>query len=541
MRKVRSEGRNAQMLKLQIPKNRMSYLMKQVQQHYEAAILERGWNYYHKGQVMNAQLQGTTIEALVKGTKAYEVRIDLEHFPNSECSCPYEGLCKHIAAAFFYLYAPYGRPEMLLQQLKHAILTRRKTKGSLSTASEKKAAAPAQPLEHELPQEWNRFFDGKFHGFSISHQHSIETFYESALATLPAYAEGWKSSLKKLYRLHILLFIMRKIEQFYQDTKSSYLSYYHESGCKAAAVNSEEKLVQALSDIDPKSAFESDPAHWRATLAMLGEMSLHGKDSPINWLFVYRLFWWHITGKPDWNKQEKQRLEMLLSKKDLLNRRRDILTIARAHFDVMEGNTDAAFKRLNTLHTKNAADFFIYLKHYEQLENWEEMLVWLRWLLPAIPKSTHEDFRTFCQYWMDAAKHLDSDGEWVQVMESLLPRSYYYYTAYLLQSRRYKQWIDLQLANRISPLSLYALELRTIEEQDPSLLLPLYHQAAERAILEKNRASYKTAVRLLKKLNSYYKLLKQDDRWEQYIYRLSDKFSRLRAFQEELKKGKWIR
>jgi uncharacterized Zn finger protein len=101
--------------------------------------------------------------------------------------------------------------------------------------------------------------------------------------------------------------------------------------------------------------------------------------------------------------------------------------------------------------------------------------------------------------------------------------------------------VDLQLANRISPLSLYALELRAIEEYDPGLLLPLYHQAAERAVLEKNRASYKTAVRLLKKLYSYYKLLKKEDRWERYINRLADKFSRLRAFQEELKKGKWIR
>jgi hypothetical protein len=136
---------------------------------------------------------------------------------------------------------------------------------------------------------------------------------------------------------------------------------------------------------------------------------------------------------------------------------------------------------------------------------------------------------------------LESDSEWVQVMESLLPRSYYYYTAYLLQTGRYRQWVDLQLANRISPLNLYTMELRAIEDHDSGLLLPLYHQAAERAVLEKNRASYKTAVRLLKKLHAIYKQLGQDDRWEHYIYRLADKFSRLRAFQEELKKGKWIR
>jgi hypothetical protein len=46
---------------------------------------------------------------------------------------------------------------------------------------------------------------------------------------------------------------------------------------------------------------------------------------------------------------------------------------------------------------------------------------------------------------------------------------------------------------------------------------------------------------LLKKLHGYYKQLGQENRWEIYINRLADKFSRLRAFQEELKKGKWIR
>jgi uncharacterized Zn finger protein len=526
------------MLKLQIPKNKMSYLMKQVQQHYDAVILERGWNYYHKGKVTQVELEGVQLKALVKGTKTYKVVIHLQDFAHSECSCPYGGFCKHIAAVFFSLYTPYGRPELLLQQLKQAILTRRKSKGATSAISEKK---PLVPLENQLPQDWHRFFEGKFHGFSISHQHSIETFYESALATLPTYAENWKDTRKKLYMLHVVLFMMRKVEQFYQDTKSSYLSYYHESGCKAVADNCEEKLVAVMETMKTETTFKADATHWQATFDMLGDMSLHGKDSPIHWLFVYRFLWWKAADQTNWIQQETQRLKLLMEKKDLANPRRDMVKIARAHFDVIEGRTDEALERLNELHTRNAADFFLYVKHYHQHKQWEQMLVWLRWLLPSIARATHEDFRTFCQYWMDTAKQMDSDTEWVQVMESLLPRSYYYYTAYLLQTKRYQQWIDLQLANRISPLSLYALELRAIEEYDPALLLPLYHQAAERAILEKNRASYKTAVRLLKKLHGYYKLLKLEDRWEHYIYRLSDKFSRLRAFQEELKKGKWIR
>lgn len=530
----------AHMLKLQIPKNRMNYLMKQVQDHYDAVILERGWDYYHKGKVASVELAGTKIHALIKGTKTYEVDIHLEVFAQSECSCPYDGLCKHIAAVFFSLYAPYGRPELLLQQLRQAILTRKKTKGS-SGALHKKPAKPLTPVEQDLPQEWHRFFEGKFKGYSISHQHSIESFYESALETLPLYAVDWRASLKPIYMLHVVLFMMHKIEQFYIETKNSYLSYYHENGCKAAAANCEEKLTKALADLDPAVSLHAEPVYWQATLAMLGDFSLNGKESPINWLFVYRYIWWKIDEPRDWKKKESERLDQLLAKADLVHRKRDILTIARAHFDVLDGQVETAFERLHGLHTKHAADFFLYINYYKQQGKWDQVLLWLRYLLPYIGRVNHEEFRAYCQHWLDTTQKLDSDAEWVQVMESLLPRSYYYYTAYLLQTKRYRQWIDLQLANRISPLSLYALELKAIEEVDPELLLPLYHQAAERAILEKNRTSYKTAVRMLKKLNTYYKQLAQEERWEQYINRLADKYSRLRAFQEELKKGKWIR
>ncbi|MBP1964046.1 SWIM zinc finger family protein [Paenibacillus aceris] len=530
------------MLKLQIPKNRMNYLIKQIPLHFDAAVLEQGWEYYHKGRVADIDLKGTSIQSTVAGKRLHNTTVNLEHFPDSSCSCSFDGFCQHIGATFFSLYAPYGRPELLLQQLKQQIYARKKPVRGASPAQERKEAAKAnKPAEEALPADWHRFFEGRFHGFSISHQHSIETFYDSALESLPGFAADWKSSMREIYMLHIVLFMMRKIEQFYQETKSSYLSYYHENGCKIAAKNCEDKLVELAQGMDMNAIFTAEPKHMLATLKMLGEFALQGKDSPIDWLFVYRFIWWKLSGQTGAQKEEIQRLDALLAKKDLLAKKKDVLIAARAHFHIIQEDTDSAFKLLEQLAHPHAKDYFLYLNYYYNDQQWNNVLVWLRWLFKSIPQANHDDFRTFCQYWLDTTKHLDSDSEWVQVMESLLPRSYYYYTAYLLQTKRYRQWVDLQLANRISPLNLYTLELKAIEEHDAALLLPLYHQAAERAVLEKNRASYKTAVRLLKKLHAIYKQLGQNDRWEHYVYRLADKFSRLRAFQEELKKGKWIR
>jgi hypothetical protein len=537
----RPEVEGKRMLKLQIPKNRMNYLIQQAQKRFDPVILERGWDYYHKGKIAQLELRyGTLVYATVLGTEPYEVTVDLEEFANSECSCPYDDACKHIAAVIFSLYTPFGRPELLLQELKQAIAVRSRTARSAAAKAEKTADRAPPPEQNGGPLEWQRFFDQQFYGFSITHQYSIETFYQTAWETLNAFAKSWREPMRRIYQLHVVLFIMRKIEQFFTDTKASYLSYYHETGSKQTAAQCVEKLREVLGEMETERTFAEEELQWGVTLAMLGELALHGKESPVDWLFVYRYIWWGVPLESVWVQHEIGRLDSLLGKTDVPPRKKDALTLARAHFDVMQGRLDEAFHRLGGLSRTNPGDFTIYLQHYHTFGDHAELLRWLRWLKPVMATASHDDFRTFCQYWADAVKHQESDAEWVNVMESLLPRSYYYYTAYLLQTERYQQWVDIQLANRISPLNLYAAELRAVETHDPALLLPLYHQAAERLILEKNRTSYKNALKLLKKLQGYYQKLGREHDWELYIHRLAYKYSRLRAFQEELKKGKWI-
>ena len=55
------------MLKLQIPKNRMNYLIKQIPLHFDAVVLEQGWEYYHKGRVTEVDLKGISVQATVAG------------------------------------------------------------------------------------------------------------------------------------------------------------------------------------------------------------------------------------------------------------------------------------------------------------------------------------------------------------------------------------------------------------------------------------------------------------------------------------------
>ena len=82
--------------------------------------------------------------------------------------------------------------------------------------------------------------------------------------------------------------------------------------------------------------------------------------------------------------------------------------------------------------------------------------------------------------------------------------------------------------------------MKEIQKEQPEVLLPILHLQVVNLIAAKNRSSYREAVRYLKKLRTIYKKAKQVDVWESYIHFISEENKRLRAFQEELKKGKLL-
>lgn len=531
------------MLKLQIPKNRMNALIEWFRDSSDPGRLERGWDHYHKGRLAGIELRhGVEVHALVRDTRAAEVILQLDRIERSECSCRDEGPCEHIAALLFSLYASFSRPELLLLQLKQAMLIKQRQRESRATAikSEKKSDRLDPPSVLAPPSMWQKYFDQQFYGFSMSQQHSVETFYSAAKDTLLPVAKDWAPPLKELYGLHVLLFALRKIGHFYEESKTSYMSYFIETGARTTGRQCLDDFLAMLSELDVDELAANHPSYWKETLDMISDMALSGAETPIAWLNVYRSVWGRMGAYSDWLEKEKNRLALLLEQTDALPRRRDALLAASAHFAVMRGDDDAARRMLDGLHKREARDFFQYLHRSYQTGQWDRMLAWLRWLLPSVQRAHQEELRQFCQYWAEAVQHQQDDTEWVEVMKALLPRTFSFYTAYLLKAHRYRAWVDLQLSGRVSPLELYALDVKAVEKHDPALMLPVYHQAVERSIAEKNRTAYKTAMRLLKKLHSLYQKTGKADAWEEYIHRLALKHSRLRALQEELRKGKWI-
>ncbi|MEO3946060.1 SWIM zinc finger family protein [Gorillibacterium sp. CAU 1737] len=526
------------MAPLRIPYSRMEALIKAMEPRLESVILARGWNYYHRGRVGELSLQqGTQLEVDVAGSgeERYHVTFDLEKPEHSSCTCPYKGWCKHRVAALFKAYTAHGRPELLFVSLQKAAGA--KVRARAAQDRQPKREAPAVPLPTELPEEWHQHFDRRFSGYTLTYQQSVEGFFEMALRLLLPLASGWKPEIAGLFRVHVYLFILHRLDRFQLDNETSFMTYYHEGSARNTSIRGREALRDAARSVDAAQVKLLHPASWEKTMTFVREALFRREHAVSDRLDTYRILWWELFGRVEDSFEERKRLALLREERTVPVRLLDLSLLAEAQFDVLDGQDAAAMRLLENLQEKKAGDFEAILGALSEKKEWRRLLDWLRWLLPALPRARQDEFHRLCSHWTEAARELDAHDEWVAAMRSLLPRSYPYYTEYLLKYRRFREWVDLQLAVRVSAESLYTADFKSVQEASPELMLPIYHQAIERTIAEKNRNAYKEAIRQLKRLRSCYQQAELSHRWTVYIGRLADKHNRLRAFQEELTKG----
>ena len=122
-------------------------------------------------------------------------------------------------------------------------------------------------------------------------------------------------------------------------------------------------------------------------------------------------------------------------------------------------------------------------------------------------------------------------------MLGLLPQSYTKLSEHWLRLSRYQDWADLQLLSGVKLEAISLEEVKQVSKHAPQLMFPLYHQSIEAAIQSRNRQGYRLAVKQLKRLSKLYSASQFASRWPVFIEQLTDKYQRLRAFQEELWKG----
>lgn len=517
------------------------YWTERIRTYFDKTILKRGWNYFTDGAVLETSIEGTSIvKARVSGSSSYRVTIDLKSFTRSSCSCPYGSYCKHMAAVLYEVAEQEGFDP---KELKNGVPQQGVTHSGLDLKTRQAVRQTKLPTPTGTCEEWLTYFDKQYGNSMIYNAFSLEEVYMRAWGQLNKLADAWEPTIRGIYDIQVVLYLMQLCDRLAGSKSDTYDFYYHaDYYFMRIARHNWEQLASALHGIDTNIAQQRYLGHLKELASFLAVNQEKGKvKSKSRWFDIYKLLWSRLLFTKSLVQDETARLWERVADQRVDNQSRQAAVNGLAHFDIMNGDDEDAWQRAMKAREDVALeDWFGYLQMFVHRQEWERLLKWLRWLGPEVRRNKSYYANDYLDFWDEAAAHIEVEEERREAMVTLLPASYRHYSSFLLLKEDYQAWADLCLLLNLSPNHIEKSDLKIVEKGDVRFLLPIYHYAAEAHIEGKNRADYKEAVKLLKKLATAYKKLKQAPRFEDYVQQLSKQYSRYRAFQEELRKGKLI-
>ncbi|GGG70397.1 hypothetical protein GCM10010918_27180 [Paenibacillus radicis (ex Gao et al. 2016)] len=559
-------------------------LLEGVAARFDELTIIRGFQLYKQGRVEELALRddGLHVDARVKDNRMYDVIVDLDDLAASECACSANRACTHMAATLMRYAELCGRPIQALANARSA-LKRAAAAGKPSAAAldgkrggvragsevaatevpssagntgedENRSALSSAPrsilptlTEAELTElpvaKWHERFQERR---GMVHLH-IRTKQEASelLADLQAMRPVLPWALEQLFTLHALLFVLEKMVKPAQPDRhqSGLFKGYH------TQLALEGLIGQARSLLEDKLALADDSSaywgHLMETADFLRERMLIEDKTLGCFSALYATLWlrWLSPGSSGSAVLYKKELRQLQAAESELGPSLSRLpwTLAQCMLLLYLDRDEEARAML----ARDGSKLMLKPEHLtpllgvlERTEQWVRLCGWLAETGPLLVGFSGEELAPYGDFWAVVVTQMpEAEPVMWRTLQEMLPLSRTVYEDALAAHGRWNRWIDLQMCMGQDPLSIRVTALKPIEKEAPELLLPFYHQAVERYLLQKNREGYKAAINLLNRLAKLYAQLKKDERWEQFISAFVSRNSRQRALQEELRKG----
>ncbi|MBE1444905.1 SWIM zinc finger family protein [Paenibacillus sp. OAS669] len=506
-------------------------LLEQVAKSFNEVTLSRGFTYFKQQRIVRMiASEDRVIQAWVSGSgsEEYKVTLHLNHFSSNSCTCPVQDTCKHQAAVMMELADRLGYPVSQLVNAKHHI-------------KRIKATPSPEMLLANLP------------GMKISGWHEMMNQLTSHVT--PSYDLGMYSDMlsnqlqsirmdsvpfsdtdRMYFELHLELFILRKMKE---QTAKNNVNYY----TSFALYRHSDKILAWLQEHSALVDFTLNPDRIKETLAYLRQQMLEDNHQHEPEFRIYTRLWeCGADRSPEaevWASEELNSLEEQPAHSSAL-----YLLAVKAYLLLQRSQTKEAWKTLEEIQTIKKAPsslFFPFLYHLLKARELDALVEWLIQTAPYFYGLQSKEQDLYISIWKTAISHVpQAEKHLWPVLEEMLPHSISIMEDLLYEQGKWKPWLELQLIQGHDPHYHRVSVLQPIEKEEPELLLPYYHQAIEQYVAQKNRHDYKLAVKLLKRLEKVYKKMKQVDRWDRFFGGFLERHSRLRALQEEMKKGKLL-
>lgn len=523
----------------------------------DRTLFKESLQLFREGNIYNTKVEDDLLFATVYDRQEVKVTLDLYFVQLSECSVDEDKLCHHKLAAFFYVYSSFAPVRNVIDQFEGRIKKEKK--------QVQKQYTPRLPtvtiVSFDSVADWLELFEKQYVTFlnntekAFSHfndslkerliaERIVTEYYDTLLAQRPK-----EPKVARLYTVHAGVTAIVKLHEFAAER------FFNREFVISKVQELVTDLEHALLALRGVSLTEKQRGLVEESIDRFDVLLRVDEDFHYLSMLLYRIIWSTVLYDNEWLIEHERELANQFN--TLMHNKNGYITstlghslhIALIHFAFLLEEDDLAFTRAESLPLGDIPVFYYMIETAYDEKQYDRMLRWLDYakdrFVPLLKDEGEYRWKrqmtdTIISYYDLYSEAVQSDAAMIKALQQMLPYSFYTYNDYLLATEHFKGWAELQLLVGFQPETHGQQFLRKIEKADRSVLLPLYHQAVQNAISEKNRKAYKLAVRRLKKLRTHYRQLKKFDKWETYIAFLAKKHRRLRAFQEELRKGKLI-
>ncbi|MCY9697841.1 SWIM zinc finger family protein [Paenibacillus alginolyticus] len=506
-------------------------LLEYVAETYSDVTLSRGFTYFKQQRVASLIISDTrVVQAKVEEGESgnYRVTLNLDKPRSSQCSCPVPASCKHMAAVWMELGDRLGYPASQIMNAKMHL------KRITSTTSLESTLLQLPKMD---VSGWQKFLN--HYTSLIKSTYDLGNYVDmlrKQLQNITKITIPFSDKDQIFFDMHQELFILRKLkEQNVQGGVSSYTSF--------TLYRVYDEIHTWLKQKSPLLNFSVAGVRLEQTLSYIRQQMAEESGHYYQDYGVYTALWKHwVAPDPEASHYVTKEIEALETM--TVDSPSPSLSAVKAFLYLQQSRSKDAWEALeeNGIFKEAPAKLFIpFFDYLYDTQNWEELVNWLRRSASFFNRKRTKELDVYADLWTKAIVQLPQAEEhmWT-VLEELLPYSFRIIEEMLYEQRKWKPWLEMQIIQGHDPLYHRVNVLQPIEKETPKLLLPYYHQAIDHYVSLKNRHDYKLAVRLLKRLDKVYKKMKQTERWEHFFSGFVERHSRLRALQEELRKGKLL-
>lgn len=524
--------------------------IKQLLSHQEEEnrnVVKKGLILYRQGSIYNVSTTSHSVSAKVQDVTSVQVELDLDDFSMSTCTCLSDSICRHQLATFLYVYASVDRVGTFVELWKEEkpiddVLKHVKKASSL--------LKPEKDYEDTLGS-WIAFFDREFERWYeqvTSPNQLFQSLFHHYYSALKKKAPK-SPEMKQFFIVQASVTVFLKILQLINETKPT--DYMLQHIIYPYLDQLIDNVEVAISEMKRYALpFALDP-YLVDSVERFRELLFTSKEYQYERTNLYKLLWIELLRRDKFISIEREWLEEHLEEEQKQDPSFAIeFEMALMHMNFLQSRDEEIFEVMRTKLTPSALPFiFPWVEDIFKKKNWKRLSNWISYLLngtneyinSSLPfDEKRQTIRYLLRFISQYARATNDDVLYERACKMMLPLSYAEYHDLLLDKEAYKTWIELQTLLGFSLDEMDTYVLKEIEKSEPGVLLPLYVQSVQHEIRMKTRENYKMAVRYLKRIKAQYKKLKREEVWENYILQLAEEHKRLRAFKEELKKGKLI-